>query len=243
MVQEGIDFIKILRGADPLSVPLYIMVFGIILAVILWRFLQKTKIDMIAEVKTFFDEHKEDHKKLDFIIESKPKIDYLVENFEIVKKTVDNNKISSNTALYKFIDYELQDLKNRFIRNYNNGSQREKALQELSICQQKLLTTLNSAMIKSIDRKSISILIEFIFKKLVELTGDLQKLQQSEALSKLNLVNVYFNNLLILVSFFSLKEIDYINKEDKDLIKILDNDFKKLAENLMINRRPLSEEY
>ncbi len=207
----------------------------------MWKFSSTLEEKVINKVKSYFDEHKESHKKFEFLEEIKPHLVHLDENFEVFKKVIDQSKMNNNLAIYKYIEYEINDLKDRFNKNYNNGSEKEKSIQETSISQQKLLNMLNSAMIKANDRKSIGIFITFIFERIQELINELSNL--TEYSSKLSLITIYFNNINVLVSFFNLKEIDYIEKDEKSLKNILCDDFKNLVNNLIIRKKSLSEEY
>jgi len=227
---------------SPWAMPIYFALVILCIGIFMWKYSQVLRKDVKADLQVFFETHKEDHKKLEFIPEMKPRLEYIYDNFEIIKKAIDQEKLSNNISIYKFISYELADLKDRFSKNYNNGSHKDKALQEISICQQKLLNMLNSAMIKALDRKSISILIEFIFEKFNKLIESLSNLS-NDPISKLSLINIYINNLQVLIDFFNLKEVDYINKSEEELKNILNKDFEKLGNNLIIKKKDLEEEF
>jgi hypothetical protein len=227
---------------SPWAMPIYFAILILCIGFFMWRYSQVLRKDVKADLQVFFETHKEEHKKIEFISEMRPRLEHIYDNFEIIKKAIDQEKLNNNISIYKFIGYELADLKDRFSKNYNNGSHKDKALQEISICQQKLLNMLNSAMIKALDRKSISTLIEFIFEKFNKLIESLSNLS-NDPISKLSLINIYINNLQVLIDFFNLKEVDYINKSEEELKNILNKDFEKLGNNLVVKKKDLEEEF
>lgn len=218
---------------DPAIFPIYFAIALILMALMLWKFSSAMEKQVISRIEGFFKQHFAEHEKLNFIADKKSDYEYLIENIEILKKAIDVNKLNSNSAIYKYIEYELVDLKNRFIKNFNNGSSIQKAIQENSICQQKLLTMLNSAMIKQRDRKTIYTFIAFISEQISKVIKGMELLNDQS--TKLSLISVYFNNLNVLISLFSLKEIDYINKEEEELKQILDEDFNMLSNNVSLS--------
>ena len=239
---KNISDIILSFNQSPWAMPIYFAILIICIGIFMWKYSQVLRKDIKIDLQVFFDNHKEEHKKIEFIAEMKPRLEHLNENFEILKKAIDQEKLNNNISIYKFISYELSDLKDRFSKNYNNGSHRDKALQEISMCQQKLLNMLNTAMIKALDRKSISILIDFIFEKFNKLIESLTNLVNDQ-ISKLSLINIYINNLQVLIDFFNLKEVDYINKSEEELKSILNKDFEKLGNNLIIKKKNLEEEF
>lgn len=223
---EIIDVIRdILK--DPLLTPIYLALLIVFIGIFMWKYASTLEDKISNRLEKFFDDHNKKHEILDPMI---PRIKFIDENFEVLKKRADEEKLNNNLSIYKYIEYETIDLKDRFIKNYNNGGIKEKAFQETSVTQKKLFSTLNTAMITSNNRKLISVLINFIIRKSDNLVDNLEEIKDNDPIFKISKINILFNSLVIIISFFHLKEIDFSLETEHNLIEILDKELEQLTD-------------
>jgi hypothetical protein len=208
---------------------------------LLWLLAQGMKKDILTALTTYTTEHNKVHEELVFVKELRSEIHFIRDNFEIFKNAMDIVSPSSTIAIYKIIKNEFVDLFARFTKNYNNGSHKEKALTETSICSSKLIQVFNSTPIKASDRKSMFALVDFLVEKCTELAEQLGKEGIIQSV-KISLVNIYFNNFNVIIDFAQVKEIEFENKKDEIIHEILRDNFDKLMNSFTIKRPSLADE-
>jgi hypothetical protein len=215
-----INFLKNEKFFDMRTI-IIILIIVLILFITFFRSFYKLFKKSVDQLINSFDKNtceiQEMKNEFSLYNQSKYMHKFVIDNFEIYKHIVEifTGEIED---IYDDMQDEIRYVEKAFLKNYINGSIKEKALEVVSMSNEKLLELIsNKSETIDIDIKNMLLyLCDFIINALIKIIEELNRM--NDPFTKSSLIKKYFNNIKNLIMYIKIKQSD-LKLKDKDFIK------------------------
>lgn len=148
-----------------------------------------------------FDEVKEEVRLL---TTQKEKIDFIIDHFDILENAI--LSMIDNKLVTEFIDFELNQLRDKFSTNFTNGSHKDKAYDDINNFRQICLDHISNSNVPF--KLQSSWLLDILSQALFELVNSLDLM--TDYSMKLKFINTYFQSITQTVDYYKIFSVNSV---------------------------------